>query len=298
MENDLNIIDIEKELVSARGPVRLHVKINFRPGELIVVFGDSGAGKTTLLRILAGLTMPDRGYIKMGSKVWLDTQSGINIPAQHRNIGFVFQDYALFPNMTVYENILYAQNRKERPLVDELIDKFGLTEFSSRRPEKLSGGQMQRVALARAFARKPDYLMLDEPLSALDSRTRILLQDEVLRIHEIQKTTTFLVSHDLTEVFRLAQKVLKLENGGISSIGRPDELFIDNHISGKVQITGNVVKIEKFDTFYLLTIVTGMNQIIKVTAFQNDMENLNEGDPIIVFSKAFNPIIMKLEPGK
>jgi molybdate transport system ATP-binding protein len=294
MENDLIEIDVEKELVSARGRINLHIKATLKQGELFVVFGDSGAGKTTLLRILAGLTMPDKGYIKIGSKVWLDTESGINLPVQLRNIGFMFQDYALFPNMTVFENILYAQKKKEKHLAGELIEKFGLSEFSNRKPGKLSGGQMQRVALARALARKPDFLLLDEPLSALDSKTRTLLQDEVLKAHEIQKTTTFLVSHDLAEVFRLAQKVLKLENGEISSIGRPDELFIDNHISGKVQITGKVVKIEKFDTFYLLTIVTGMNQILKVTAFQNDVENLHEGDQIIVFSKAFNPIIMKL----
>ncbi len=294
MENDLIEIDVEKELVSARGRINLHIKATLKQGELFVVFGDSGAGKTTFLRILAGLTMPDKGYIKMGSMVWLDTESGINLPVQHRNIGFMFQDYALFPNMTVLENILYAQKKKEKHLAGELLEKFGLSEFSNRKPAKLSGGQMQRVALARALARKPDFLLLDEPLSALDSKTRTLLQDEVLKAHEIQRTTTFLVSHDLAEVFRLAQKVLKLENGGISSIGRPDELFIDNHISGKVQITGKVVKIEKLDTFYLLTIVTGMNQILKVTAFQNDVENLHEGDQIIVFSKAFNPIIMKL----
>jgi molybdate transport system ATP-binding protein len=294
MENDLIEIDVEKVLVSSRGRINLHIKATLKQGELFVVFGDSGAGKTTMLRILAGLTMPDKGYIKMGSKVWLDTESGINLPVQLRNIGFMFQDYALFPNMTVFENILYAQKKKEKHLAGELIEKFGLSEFSNRKPGKLSGGQMQRVALARALARKPDFLLLDEPLSALDSKTRTLLQDEVLKVHEIQKTTTFLVSHDLAEVFRLAQKVLKLENGKISSIGRPDELFIDNHISGKVQITGKVVKIEKFDTFYLLTIVTGMNQILKVTAFQNDVENLLEGDQIMVFSKAFNPIIMKL----
>jgi len=294
MENDLIEIDVEKELVSSRGRINLHIKATLKQGELFVVFGDSGAGKTTLLRILAGLTMPDKGYIKMGNKVWLDTESGINLPVQLRNIGFMFQDYALFPNMTVFENILYAQKKKEKHLAGDLIEKFGLSEFSNRKPGKLSGGQMQRVALARALARKPDFLLLDEPLSALDSNTRTLLQDEVLKAHEIQKTTTFLVSHDLAEVFRLAQKVLKLENGTISSVGRPDELFIDNHISGKVQITGKVVKIEKFDTFFLLTIVTGMNQILKVTAFQNDVENLKEGDQIIVFSKAFNPIIMKL----
>jgi molybdate transport system ATP-binding protein len=294
MENGMIEIDVEKELVSSRGRINLHIKATLNQSELFVVFGESGAGKTTMLRILAGLTKPDKGYIKVGSKIWLDTESGINLPVQLRNIGFMFQDYALFPNMTVFENIQYAQKKKEKHLAGELIEKFGLSEFSNRKPGKLSGGQMQRVALARALARKPDFLLLDEPLSALDSTTRTLLQDEVLKAHEAQKTTTFLVSHDLAEVFRLAGKVLRLENGKISSVGRPEELFIDNHISGKVQITGKVVKIEKFDTFYLLTIVTGMNQILKVTAFQNDVENLHEGDQIIVFSKAFNPIIMKL----
>jgi len=294
MENDIIEINVEKELVSAKGRINLHVKATLKQGELFVVFGDSGAGKTTLLRIIAGLTMPDKGYIKMGNRVWLNTESGINLPVQHRNIGFMFQEYALFPNMTVFENIRFAQKKKEKHAAGELIEKFGLSEFSNRKPGKLSGGQMQRVALARALACKPDFLLLDEPLSALDARTRTLLQDEVLKAHDNHLTTTFLVSHDLTEVFRLAQRVLKLENGQISAIGRPEELFIDNHISGKVQITGNVVKIEKFDTFYLLTIVTGMNQILKVTAFQNDVENLHEGDQIIVFSKAFNPIILKV----
>ncbi len=116
MENDRIVIDVEKDLVSARGPVRLHIKVNLKQGELFVVFGDSGAGKTTFLRILAGLTMPDKGFIKMGSKVWLDTESGINVPVQHRNIGFMFQEYALFPNMTVFENILYAQKKREKHL--------------------------------------------------------------------------------------------------------------------------------------------------------------------------------------
>jgi molybdate transport system ATP-binding protein len=294
MENDVIEIDVEKALISANGRVNLQIKATFKLGELVVLFGDSGAGKTTLLRIISGLTKPDKGYIRVGNSIWLDTKAKINQTPQQRNIGFMFQDYALFPNMTVLENITYALGEKNSRYGKELIEKFGLTEFATRKPAKLSGGQKQRVALARALACKPEFLLLDEPLSALDSKIRSTLQDEILKAHSYNNTTTLLVSHDLTEVFRLAQKVLKINNGKITATGKPDELFLNNQISGKVQITGCLVKIEKQDTFYLLTVVTGMNQIIKVTAFENDIRDLHEGDQVIVFSKAYNPIIMKI----
>jgi molybdate transport system ATP-binding protein len=294
MENGIMEISVEKQLISASGCINLKIDTKIEVGGLIVLFGDSGAGKTTLLRMVAGLTQPDRGFIRVNGKTWFDSVARINLPPQQRSIGFMFQDYALFPNMSVLENILFAQKTKNKTEALQLIDTFGLTELAYRKPTKLSGGQKQRVALARSLACGPQFLLLDEPLSALDAKTRSNLQDEILKAHQYRNTTTLLVSHDLAEVFRLAQKVIRIEHGKIVAFGTPDDLFIDNQISGKVQMTGKVVKVEKHDTFFLLTVVTGMNQLIKVTAFANDMENIHEGDQVMVFSKAFNPIVVKI----
>jgi len=288
------VIDIEKELVTAQGNITLHVNATLDMGDLVVLFGDSGAGKTSLLRILSGLTVPDKGYVKVGSSVWFNSAANINLSPQERDIGFMFQDYALFPNMTVFENIAFAQKRLEKAKVFELIETFGLGEFARRKPAKLSGGQKQRVALARALVRKPQLLLLDEPLSALDASMRAALQDEILKAHDYNGATTLLVSHDLSEVFRLAHKVLKIAGGTVEAYGNPDEVFINNKISGKMQITGTIVSINPQDTFFLVTVVTGMNQVLKVTAFHDDVAHLHEGDRVLIFSKAFNPFIMKL----
>jgi molybdate transport system ATP-binding protein len=295
MENDLILIDVEKLMHTANGPMNLVVKASIQTGELVALFGQSGAGKTTLLRILAGLLVPDKGLIRFGNSVWFDSESKINIAPQQRNISLMFQDFALFPNMTVEQNVQFAQPEKDQLLVNELLGIFGLTEFRKRKPNGLSGGQKQRVALARALARKPQLLLLDEPLSALDAEMRHALQDEIAKAHRISGVTTLLVSHDLNEVFRLASQVICIEDGRITRAGKPDEVFSDNSISGKVQITGQIARIEKQDTIYIVTVISGNNQIIKVIAFENDLENLNIGDRVMVFSKAFNPIISKLK---
>ena len=294
MENDVIFIDVEKQMHTADGTMKLAVNATIRTGELVALFGLSGAGKTTLLRMLAGLVKPDKGVIRFGATVLFDSEKGIDIIPQERNISLMFQDYALFPNMTVEQNVRYAQTTADRTAVRELLALLGLSEFSKHKPDRLSGGQKQRVALARALARKPRLLLLDEPLSALDSIMRTNLQNEIYQAHQLSGATTIMVSHDLNEVFRLATHVLYLEKGSICRRGTPEEVFSDLSVSGKVQITGQIARIERDDTVNIVTVITGNNQITKVIAFDNDIENLSIGDSVMVYTKAFNPIISKL----
>lgn len=294
MENALIHIDIEKTLISSQGKMQLAVNMHIQPRDLVALFGPSGAGKTTLLRMLAGLTKPDKGRITFGDTVWFDSSAKIDLIPQQRNIGYMFQDYALFPNMTVEENIRFAQPETNRKEVAELIQTFGLSEFARRKPTGLSGGQKQRVALARALARKPSLMLLDEPLSALDASMRSSLQAEIAKAHELFGATTLLVSHDLNEVFRLASKVICLEDGKVKSIGTPEKVFSDTSISGKFQVNGQVAKIEKQDIVNIVTVITGHNLMVKVIALDSDLENLKVGDQVMVFTKAFNPMIKRI----
>ena len=294
MENAIMIIDIEKKIHTSNGDTLLKIEAEFNSGELVSIFGPSGVGKTTLLRIIAGLTNADKGEIIVNKKIWFNSKKKINIPVQERNIGFVFQDFALFPNMNVEENIYYAQKNKNKSIVTNILDTFDLTVLAKRKPQSLSGGQKQRVALARALAYQPDFLFLDEPLSALDAQTRFLLQNEILQSHKKYSKLTMLVSHDLSEVFRLANKVLRINENSEVTIGTPEEVFSVHSISGKVQITGKVVNIEKQDVVNIVTVITNNNTIIKVVALDSDLENFGEGDDVLVYSKAFNPIIKKV----
>jgi molybdate transport system ATP-binding protein len=247
-----------------------------------------------LLRILAGLTKPDAGIIQFDDEVWFDSERKIVVPPQKRRIGLMFQDYALFPNMTVEQNIQFAQDKKDHSYTQTLLEVLQLTEFAKHKPEYLSGGQKQRVALARAIAYKPRLLLLDEPLSALDSTMRVALQDEIAKVHRMFHSTTIMVSHDLNEVFRLAHHVVCIEQGKVTASGNPQHLFSDTSISGKFQVTGQIATIEKQDVVNIVTVITGNNSIVKVIAFDDDINQLSSGDHVLVFSKAFNPIIKKI----
>jgi molybdate transport system ATP-binding protein len=227
---------LTKALHTAAGPRTLDVALTLAPGELVALSGPSGAGKTTLLRMLAGLTRPDGGFLRVEGQLWYDQASRQWLPPQRRPLGFVFQDYALFPNMTVRENLAFAASGQPgaESFISELLALLELTELATRRPAALSGGQQQRVALARALARRPRLLLLDEPLSALDLPTRLRLQQALGEVHQQFNLTTILISHDPAEIARLATRVVELDLGQVRSVGPPAALAAPDTVTGQV----------------------------------------------------------------
>jgi molybdate transport system ATP-binding protein len=217
---------LKKKLAASHGDMNLDLHFTIRTGELVTFYGPSGVGKTTMLRMLCGLSTPDDGYIIVDGDIWFDSKKKINRIPQLRNVGIVFQDYALFPNMTVKENLEYAlASGESRSIVDELMEVMELTNLFNKKPEFLSGGQRQRIAMARALVRKPKILLLDEPMSALDTTLRLKIQDYILKVHREFQLTTLLVSHDVLEVLRLSTHMYLMDNGHIITQGAPSEIL-------------------------------------------------------------------------
>ncbi len=238
-------VNISKKLHLPHSSGELKIDTEVESRSFTALYGPSGAGKTSLLRIMAGLLKPERGIIEVNGQTWLNTAKKINLPPQQRNIGFVFQDYALFPNMTVEENLRYALPAHQSPLrLQELIATMKLQAWANLKPDVLSGGQKQRVALARALVREPEVLLLDEPLSALDDHTRLQLQQELLRVHQQYSLTTLLVSHHLPEVFKLATHVIKIEEGQLLQSGTAAQVFGWQPQGDGLYLTGEIVSID------------------------------------------------------
>ncbi|GIT99638.1 hypothetical protein TSL6_01450 [Sulfurovum sp. TSL6] len=214
-------IDIHKRLHGAHGDMDLDVSLEIQKGEFIALMGESGSGKTTLLRVLAGLENAE-GNINVEDVLWLADQK--MLPPQQREIGFIFQDYALFENMNVEENLLFVNN--DKVLAQRLLEMTELSRLSHRNVKGLSGGQKQRVSLCRAMMKEPKLLLMDEPLSALDPAMRTKLQDEILKLHETFGTTTIMVSHDADASYHLADRIWVLDQGKIIADGHPEEILL------------------------------------------------------------------------
>jgi molybdate transport system ATP-binding protein len=187
-----------------------------------VLFGPSGSGKTTLLRLVAGLDRPDKGIVALGSDTWFDSARGIDVPPQKRRAAFLFQEYALFPHLTVARNVAFAAPHADAAA---LLARFGLSELANRLPASLSGGQQQRVALVRALAAKPMLLLLDEPLSALDAATRVRTRRELRRLLVESGVRSIVVTHDRTEAIALGDWMVVMVDGRIRQAGPVQEVF-------------------------------------------------------------------------
>jgi molybdate transport system ATP-binding protein len=202
-------VRITKKIKTYKGNSKLVVNAVFPPGTVTKVYGPSGAGKTTFLRIIAGLVTPEEGMIKAGEEFWLDTTTRINWKPQQRKTGFVFQDFALFPNMTVMEHLQYATD--DHVLISRLLQIGKMEAFVKHRPRHLSGGQQQRLAILRALALRPLLLLLDEAFSALDDELQETLIADVKVLLQEFGTTTIIVSHHAQETASFASRELKIE---------------------------------------------------------------------------------------
>lgn len=287
-------LNINKVLDTTDGVMNLELDIAIEKGAFVTLYGDSGVGKTSTLRMLSGLLNPDGGSIVINEETWFNSDEKINRNSQFRNIGYVFQDYALFPNMTVRQNLEFASSKnKSSKRIEEIIEILELRKLQNKKPETLSGGQKQRVALGRALAQSPKILLLDEPLSALDIKARLKLQDYLLKVHKEFNLTTILISHDIGEILKLSDYVYVLSSGKVIKEGNPQEVFVANNISGKFKFVGEILKISPQDVVYVVTVLIQTN-VVKIIAQESEIKEMNIGDKVMVASKAFNPVIFKI----
>ncbi|MAP90255.1 ATP-binding cassette domain-containing protein [Candidatus Poribacteria bacterium] len=288
--------NLEKQLFSADGLMELQVDVQIEANSFVTIYGKSGAGKTSILRMLAGLMHPDTGYIWVNGNVWLDTKKNIDRPPQKRSIGFLFQDYALFPNMTVRQNLHFALTKGQAPqIIDDLIELVELGDLQHRKPNMLSGGQKQRVALARSLVQRPQILMLDEPLSALDVDMQYKLQQYILCLHYEYELTTILISHDLAEIIKMSDYVLAIEQGRITKRGQPAEIFTNQRaINGGCEFVGKIIDINQQGVMFVLTILIGTDSV-QVIADKDEIHQFRPGDTVFVGLTSFNPVLRKID---
>jgi molybdate transport system ATP-binding protein len=227
------------------GAFTLDVALDTPAGSCLALAGPSGAGKTSVLRIVAGLLRPERGRVGCGEEIWLDTARGVDVAAERRRCGYVFQEWALFPHLRAWQNVAYPLHdlprRERRRHALELLDRFGVAHLADARPGTLSGGERQRVAVARALARRPAALLLDEPLSALDARTGASAGRELAAVVRDAGVPTLLVTHDFVEAALLGDRVGVMDGGRVVQLGSAAELAASPASAFVADFTGAVV---------------------------------------------------------
>ncbi len=238
--------------------------------EILALLGASGSGKSLTLKCIAGIEKPDKGQIIVNGKTLFDSKNKINLPPQKRKVGFMFQNYALFPNMNVLENITSVVNKKHTD-IDSIFKTLDIENIKELMPRQISGGQQQRVALARILAASPDIFMLDEPFSALDSHLRWNLEHELSGILRGQKKSTIYVSHDSEEAYRFSDKVAIIHKGSIVDFGEKKNVYRNPKTLPSALITGfkNISRIEKISDFKLKALDWGV-EILSEKLVEND----------------------------
>ncbi len=209
----------------------LDVNIAVNAGETLVLMGENGSGKTTVLNAIAGLAAPDKGHVKLDDICFFDRASGMDIPPESRNVGYLFQSYALFPTMTVYDNVAFGMRMRKiprgdiKPRVKHVLEETGMWELHDERAVRLSGGQKQRVALSRALAIEPAVFLLDEPLNAIDAEAQLSLRKEIKRIIRGAGVPGIIVTHSIKDAHELADRVCLMEKGKIIASGKHEDVL-------------------------------------------------------------------------
>ncbi|WP_312363533.1 ABC transporter ATP-binding protein [Ensifer sp.] len=229
--SSISIRDVRKSYGNTAQAAVERLSIEIPQSDFLCLLGPSGCGKTTTLRMIAGLEHPTAGQIHLGDRTIVSVEDGVYVPAEKRGLGLVFQNYALWPHMTVEQNVEFGLKLRKVPkaeregIIGEVLEKLAIARYRKRLPSQLSGGQQQRVALARMLALKPDVILLDEPLSNLDAKLRLDMRAELKRIHQELGSTIVFVTHDQWEAMTLATTIAVMSEGELQQLGTPDDIY-------------------------------------------------------------------------